>query len=91
METLRFTRALFDLVQSPFLLGGTLKQHLESLKDKYPKEVSEIMKSLYVDDIITGGDAASQVCELKDVAVTVFREGVFQLNKWHSNVPELEA
>ena len=29
VEMLRFTRALFGLVQSPFLLGGTLQQHLE--------------------------------------------------------------
>ena len=31
VEVLRFTRALFGLIQSPFLLGGTLKLHLESL------------------------------------------------------------
>ena len=28
VETLRFMRALFGLAQSPFLLAGTLKQHL---------------------------------------------------------------
>ena len=55
VEVLRFTRALFGLVQSPFLLGGTLQQHLESLKERYPKEVEEIKKSLYVDDVITSG------------------------------------
>ena len=39
IEVLRFTRALFGLTQSPFLLGGTLKQHLDSLKAEYPEEV----------------------------------------------------
>ena len=29
IEVLQFTRALFGLIQSPFLLGGTLKQHLD--------------------------------------------------------------
>ena len=29
VETLRFTRALFDLSPSPFLLNGVIKQHLE--------------------------------------------------------------
>ena len=48
IEVLRFTRALFGLIQSPFLLGGTLKQHLDSLKATYPEEVEEILKSLYV-------------------------------------------
>ena len=54
IEVLRFTRALFGLVQSPFLLGATLKHHLQALSGTYPNEVNEIMKSLYVDDIITG-------------------------------------
>ena len=36
VETLRFTRALSGLVQSPFLLAGTLKQHLETLRTEYP-------------------------------------------------------
>lgn len=36
----------FGLAQSPFLLGGTLQQHLESLKEGYPKEMEEIKKSL---------------------------------------------
>jgi len=38
------------------MLGGTLQQHLESLKRRYPKEVEEIQKSLYVVDVITGGE-----------------------------------
>ena len=54
MEVLRFIRAFFGLVQSPILLGGTLQQHLERLKEKYPNEVEEIKKSLYVDDVFTG-------------------------------------
>ena len=41
VEVLRFTRALFGLVQSPLLLGGTLQQHLESLKERYPKEAGK--------------------------------------------------
>ena len=42
-ETLRFTRALLGLLQSPFLLAGTLKQHLETLRTEYPKHVEEII------------------------------------------------
>lgn len=52
IEVLRFTRAFFGLIQSPFLLGGTLKQHLDSLKAKYPEEVEEIMKSLSLVELI---------------------------------------
>ena len=91
VETLRLTRALFGLVQSPFLLAGTLKQHLETLRTEYPKHVEEIMKSLYVDDIITGEDTVDQVHELKGTAIRVFERAGFELHKWNSNVPELEV
>ena len=69
-------RALFGLIQSLFLLGGTLKQHLDSLK--YPEEVEEIMKSLYVDDVISGTGTVDQGCSLKEVAVSVFGEAGFE-------------
>ena len=91
VEVLRFTRALFGLIQSPFLLEGTLKQHLENLRAKHPGEVEEIMKSLYVDDVISGTDTVDQGSNLKEVSVTVFGEAGFELHKWHSNVSELEA
>ena len=54
VETLRFTRALFDLSTSPFLLGGVINQHLKNLQNIYPREVEEIRRSLYVDGLISG-------------------------------------
>ena len=60
VDTLRFTQALFGLEQSQFLLTGTLKQLLEALRNEYSKQVEEIMRSLYVDDIITGEDMIDQ-------------------------------
>ena len=54
VEFLRFTRVPFDLVQSPFLLGGTIEQHLENCESKYPSEAEEIRRSMYVDDILIG-------------------------------------
>ena len=54
-------------------------------------EVTEIEKSLYVDDIITWGDIKDEVVELKDTTVTVFEEAKFELHKWHSNETELEV
>jgi hypothetical protein len=78
-------------VQSPFLLGATLKRHLESLKERYPNEVAEIEKCLYVDDVITGGDTKEEVLDLKETTVAIFEEAKFELHKWHSNELVLEA
>ena len=91
VEVLRFTRALFGLAPSPFLLAGVIKEHLRSLKPKYPDLVDEIEKSLYVDDLISGSHSTKKALELKQTAKDVFSEAGFELHKWHSNVKEIEA
>ena len=91
IEALRFTRALFGLVQSPFLLAGTLKLHLQSLREKYPVEVDEILRSLYVDDVITGGNTKEEVQDLKKTIISVFGDAKFTMHKWNSNEPQLES
>ena len=68
VETSRFTRALFGLVQSQFLLPGTLKQPLKVLRTEYPKHVEKRI-SLYVDDIIAWEETVDQVHELKGTAI----------------------
>ncbi len=39
VEVLRFTRALFGLLQSTFLLGATIEQHLNKFQEIYPEIV----------------------------------------------------
>ena len=86
-EVFRFTRPLFGLVQSPFILGATLEVHF----DKYPEpEIAEIRNSLYVDDLIKGLITAAEGSEFKVLAKRVFREAGFVLHKWHSNEVSLE-
>ena len=58
VETLRFTRVVFGLTPSPFLLNGVIQQHLENLQSRYPDSVNEIC--LYVDDLISGGPTSDK-------------------------------
>ena len=88
--TLRFTRALFGLSPSPFLLGGVIQQHLEKHVEQHPEIVKEINKSLYVDDLVSGGETIEKAQQLKETASEIFNDATFQLHKWHSNVPALE-
>ena len=60
LETLRFTRALFGLTCSPFLLGGVLECYLEAWEPKMPELVVELCKNLYVDDLLSGGVTVKQ-------------------------------
>ena len=91
VETLRFTRALFGLGPSPFLLGGVIEQHLDTWSHKQPEIVREIKKNLYVDDLISGGTTVSKAREKKNAATEIFADAAFELHKWHSNVAELES
>ena len=91
METLRFTRALFGLTSSPFLLGGVIQHLLESCRESCPEIVSEIEQTLYIDDLISGGPTKEKAKEIKSASPSVFAKGNFELHKWHSNVPELES
>ena len=91
VEVLRFTRALFGLAPSPFLLGAVIKQHLEACRNSFPELVKEIEKSLYVDDLVSGGPTMQAAQGVKAGAINVFGQASFKLHKWHSNVPELES
>jgi hypothetical protein len=91
LETLRFTRVLFGLAPSPFLLAGVIEQHLNSWEERYPDIVAELRKSLYVDDLLTGGQTIPQAEDRKVKTVEIFEDASFKLHKWNSNVSELEV
>ena len=57
--------------------------HLENLQEKYPEEVQEILRSLYVDDVLTGGSTKEEVHDLKKTIISVFGEAKFTLHKWN--------
>ena len=91
VETLRFTRALFGLSTSPFLLGGFIEQHLHNMEAAYPDEVEEIRRSLYVDDLISGGKTVAETENLKKSCVTIFGTARFELHKWPSKQKPIKS
>ena len=90
VQTYRFTRVLFGLTPSPFLLGGVLECHLDVWAKKYPEEAERLRRSFYVDDLLTGGQDLQQASARKKLAQEIMSDATFQLHKWHSNRPELE-
>ena len=87
----RFTRALFRLTCSPFLLGGVINERLKIWETKYPELVKGIRDNLHVDDLITGGESVQSVETKRSKAVEVFDDAKFNLHKWHSNDSALES
>ncbi|GFV65777.1 integrase catalytic domain-containing protein [Trichonephila clavipes] len=63
---LNFTRVLFGLRPSPYLLAATLKHHFKKYREQYPHTFELLNSSIYVDDLI---------CGQNDVR-TLYQEGV---------------
>ena len=61
LEVLRFTRVMFGVTASPFLLGGTIHHHLLKYDKEDPEFVHLMLESLYVDDMDTRGHYVNEV------------------------------
>ena len=82
---------LFGLNQSSFILGATLKDHLEDCEEEFPSEAAEIKKITYADDVTLGVHSVRRVEHLKNSAINIFNKDTFTLHKWHSNRFTLET
>ena len=71
-------------------MGATIAEHLQQDVEKQSAVVEELLDSLYVDAVISGGEEISSLQELKSQMIKIFRDGGFELHKWHSNAVELE-
>ena len=68
-----------------------IEHHLDSWEACEPHVVAELRKSLYVDDLISGGMTVKQAKELKKQAIEIFEDATFTLHKWQSSESKLEG
>ena len=61
---LRFTRVVFGVSSSPFLLNATIKHHLETYRSSKPDLVESLSRLTYVDDIVAGADSEEDAFRL---------------------------
>ena len=61
---LRFARVVFGVTSSPFLLNATVKHHVERYEEEDPEFVETFLRSIYVDDLSTGGDTDEEAYQL---------------------------
>ena len=82
VQTYRFTRVVFRVSSSPFLLNATIKHHLEQYKKTCPQFVQSFLRSVYVDDVSFGADDDDNAYELYMKSKHLLKEGGFNLRKF---------
>ncbi|XP_064394514.1 uncharacterized protein LOC135341786 [Halichondria panicea] len=87
----RFARVVFGVNASPFLLNATIRHHLEIHADTHREIVSKVIRSIYVDDIVTGSQSEEQAYQLYSEAKTLLKTGAFNLRKFYTNATRLQA
>ena len=80
MICLRFTRVVFGVSCSPFLLNATLRHHLDKYVTSHPKTVHKLTSSLYVDDVVTGAEDKREAYQLYLESRSVLQDGGFNLS-----------
>ena len=82
---------VFGVTASHFLLNATLRHHLELHSETHGELVSKVLRSIYVDDIVTGSHSEDEAYELCTGAKTLLKSGAFNLRKFLSNSRSLQT
>ena len=88
---LRFTRVVFGVTASPFLLNATISHHLNQYREVDPDFVEKLSRSMYVDDVVTGADNYEEAYKLYERSESRLSKGGFKLRKFISNSSELTS
>ncbi|GBN63897.1 hypothetical protein AVEN_114530-1 [Araneus ventricosus] len=79
---LNFTRVLFGLRPSPYLLAATLKHHFEKYEELYPHTFDLLNSSVYVDDLIGGRNDVPDALRTTLECLQIFSDAGMLLRKW---------
>ena len=86
----RIARVCFGAVCSPFCLNAVVQHHLAKFEDDR-EFVESVKNSLYCDDFVGGADSQEGAITLYKKLKERFRQGGFNMRKWHSNSEEVLA
>ena len=78
----RFKRLSFGIISSPFLLGATIKHHLERENSATAKNIKN---DFYIDNLITGADNEKDAVRLYRDAKRLFEDVSMNLREWLTN------
>ncbi|GFS69144.1 integrase catalytic domain-containing protein [Trichonephila clavipes] len=81
---LNFTRVLFGLRPSPYLLAATLKHHFKKYREQYPHTFELLNSSIYVDDLICGHNDVPDALRTTLECLKILSDAGMLLRKWRT-------
>ena len=90
VRVLRFTRVVFGVSSSPYLLNATLDHHLRLFSFTDQELVEVLLRSIYVDYVVAGAANEEAALKLYKESKRVLQEGGFNLRKFLTNKPQLQ-
>ena len=87
---LQFTRVVFGVSSSPFLLNATVKHHIKQYREDDHSFVEAVLNSIYVDDLISGGENVDNAFKLYEDSRSRLAKANFNLQKITTNSKELQ-
>ena len=82
-------RVTFGVTCSPFLAIRTLFKIVEDFGAGTPLASRHVRESMYVDDLLAGGDTVAETVELFRQMRSLLAKGSFNMVKWRSSSPEV--
>ena len=90
MQIYKFTRVVFGVGPSPYLLNATIAQHLRLFEGTHLNTVQRVKESIYVDDVVMGANSVHEAFTLYKESKEIFSKGGFNLRKFVSNCHEIQ-
>ena len=90
VRVFRFTRVVFGVFLSPFLLNATISHHLNRFSTSQPQLVQILSRSTYVDDIVTGARNEDDGYKLYVESKKTLKSGGFNLRKFVTSSSQLQ-
>ena len=87
----RFTRVVFGVSSSPFILNATINHHIETFCETDPAFVDKFLSSIYVDDLVSGCNDAQSTYEFYLKSKVRLASAGFRLRKFVTNSEELRC
>ena len=85
----RFTRVVFGVSSSPFLLNATIDHHIKKFQSVDQPFVEKFRRSMYVDDLTSGSFDVVSAYEFYIKSKSRLAEAGFNLRKFSTNSEEL--